>query len=373
MTTRFTFSQGQYNEKRTDSPFAMEPQLHDAGVNGTIVRAKLKKSVWDCLGDNAPPNSTTDVFAVKISRAGRTNQGILEKEFLEAMKKYDVDHKHLVICYTCFEYQENLYFVMPLANGHLNDFMRTHSSKGLNAPSDGSTFKWLLGQMHGLAGALESIHKPGPGLIGWHHDVKPENILYFETAKDGIEFRITDWTTAKICEDGSNDPASEMYGKTPGSTNIGWPAYLPYETLLRATACTPDIWSLGCVFLELFIWFDKGYEALDHDSEDAPGFRQRRRIETRSFLDELKGKIGNPDVAKSEDLDVFYAKDGSLLGVVEAEISSLRKTDGFDFRWNDTIRFIKEMLLSEGKYRPTADVVRLKFMSLEAIELLSDE
>ena len=242
---------------------------------------------------------------------------------------------------------------MDLANGHLDNFMATRSSVEMTK-SHNYPLKWLLTQFHGLTEALNCIHKPGITLMGWHHDIKPENILSSETEEHGIEFRIADWTTAEIR---SYNPYMVRLGQRepPGSTRVGWPAYLPFETLVRETGCAPDVWSLGCVFLEMLVWFEKGYAALDGDADGSLEFRQRRREEVGVFKEELRARVGNVGEARSEDFDVFYRKGGALLSVVEAELRGLRKEDGG--RWNEVVDLVGKMLESEDRARPTAEEV----------------
>lgn len=244
---------------------------------------------------------------------------------------------------------------MDLAIGHLDNFMATRLSAEMNVPPLNSPLKWLLTQFHGLTEALNCIHKPGITLMGWHHDIKPENILFFETEGHGIEFRIADWTTAEICSYNPYMVGLEQ-SEPPGSTQVGWPAYLPFETLVGKTGCAPDVWSLGCVFLEMLVWFEKGYAALYSDADGSPGFRQRRREEVGVFKEELRARVGNGGEARSEDFDVFYRKGGALLNVVEAELRGLRKEDG-EGRWNQVVDLVGKMLESEDRARPTAEGV----------------
>lgn len=355
MDDQFSFSQGLYDLNLTRE---LEPVNSD-GVNGEVVQAKIGTPIWSLLGQNAPPNSTSEYFALKISRSGRKSEGKLEKEFLQELKRHNVRHRHLVVCYLCFECARSLYFVMDLAKGNLDDFMKTYplgntNTDGIASTVSGVNIEWLLRQMHGLAGALAAIHQPSENSIGWHHDIKPQNILYYGEeghvwGKDGyFEFRITDWTTAKI------RPKPSDY--TIGSTDTGWPAYLPEETLRGPTACEPDIWSLGCVFLELLIWFNKGFDALDNGLQSDLGFRQLRSTISESLRRNLKGKLTAPEKASEADYNVFYTADGEPMKYVEMAIDSLDAEDEIrETRMSDLVR---QMLKADPKDRPTAQDVR---------------
>ena len=138
---------------------------------------------------------------------------------------------------------------------------------------------WFLEQLHGLASALKMIHDlthedglaepsspmlqppspvhPGERRAGWHHDLKPENILYFwHTDPPRGNFRISDWGSGKV-----NTYRSGSI-KTPSPN--GTPTYEPPEVIVEGTTSRPhDVWSLGCVFLELLVWALIGFEAVE--------------------------------------------------------------------------------------------------------------
>ena len=220
---------------------------------------------------------------------------------------------------------------------------------------------WLLEQMHGLAGALDAIHRPSRDSIGWHHDIKPQNILYFGEEDDfrvkevHFDFRITDWTTAKIRPRPSGQLKQSTKGQRFGSSEVGWPAYLPAETLEGPTACEPDIWSLGCVFLELLIWFNKGYNALDSENSLDLGFRQLRFTMSKTMRSDLEAKLDGPEHASDADYNVFYRPQGDLKKYVEIAIDSLDAKE--EIRRTGVRGLVRQMLMADPKDRPSAHAV----------------
>ena len=73
---------------------------------------------------------------------------------------------------------------------------------------------WLLDQFQGLSHAIRNIHylenpetgtnllapRQGPRQSGWHHDLKPENMLYFkEINPKGGSFKIADFLDRAKC------------------------------------------------------------------------------------------------------------------------------------------------------------------------------
>ena len=154
--------------------------------------------------------------------------------------------------------------LFPYAQCNLRQYM---SSEGFGLLTKGNIM-WLLRQFRGLAEALKDIHNlsiadtaatastaptlaalpPGTQKAGWHHDLKPENILFFSsTGSARGSFRVADFGSSKI------------HTYRSGSVNTHSPngtlTYEPPEAKIEGAMSRPyDVWSLGCVFLELLIW-----------------------------------------------------------------------------------------------------------------------
>lgn len=160
--------------------------------------------------------------------------------------------------------------LFPYAESNL----REHMERVPFGEPDDETILWLLEQFCGLAGAIRTIHNlsetgtsvSAPNLTlplpaqekksGWHHDIKPENILYFRKMGFKLgEFRIADFGAGKI-----HTYRSRSVNTT--SPN-GTPTYEPPEIQSERSTSRPyDIWSLGCVFLELLTWAVFGSDAV---------------------------------------------------------------------------------------------------------------
>lgn len=138
---------------------------------------------------------------------------------------------------------------------------------------------WFIGQLRGLAHALRDIHNiteaqeppPSPNLASpnqelrksaWHHDVKPENILFFRVtgSKKGV-FKIADFGSGKV----HNLRSGSANTKSPNGTVT----YEPPEALYEGVTSRPyDIWSLGCVILELLLWAVSGFRSVQIFAEE---------------------------------------------------------------------------------------------------------
>lgn len=108
----------------------------------------------------------------------------------------------------------------------------------------------------------ESISKKdGTIAVGFHHDIKLENVLVFggEVIEDRI-MKIGDFGAARI------DISSTVPDSAKGSGRQGTLTNEPPDFKMGGYAFRPyDIWSLGCVFLEFVGWALTPYEdALEH-------------------------------------------------------------------------------------------------------------
>jgi serine/threonine protein kinase len=109
-------------------------------------------------------------------------------------------------------------------------------------------------QLRGLARALHDFHTKSPRKNIFHHDIKPADIL---VCGSDNTLKITDWGCACV-----KSLTAYAGPGTPTSGNKGNPYYLPPECRKGPSSRPHDVWSLGCVFLELLIWFHQGSDEL---------------------------------------------------------------------------------------------------------------
>lgn len=114
----------------------------------------------------------------------------------------------------------------------------------------------ILRQLVGLTDALSAIHK----LSIRHGDLKPENILIFDDTSQIGHWKIADLGSAKSHVD-STDMRPNRTTDTPYATL----SYEPPEVFTepqRPRSRLFDIWSMGCIALELIIWLLYGPRVL---------------------------------------------------------------------------------------------------------------
>jgi serine/threonine protein kinase len=124
--------------------------------------------------------------------------------------------------------------------------------RGKGHEENGITEEWLRGEMLGLAQAVDSIHNLRSGQAGYIKDIKPENIIVFKSRNN--ELQLTDWGCAGVKSLPAGSSSSHK------SINGGDLVYYPPESEIDSerTSRPHDIWSLGCVFFELMVWYCEG-------------------------------------------------------------------------------------------------------------------
>ncbi|EPE24891.1 Protein kinase-like (PK-like) [Glarea lozoyensis ATCC 20868] len=184
------------------------------------------------------------------------------------------NHRNLVKLLCTFCYKREYYLLFPFAESNLRQFWQQHPMPGLSAGMP----QWVLLQCKEISSALYLIHEyqttseqasllnitDDDPIFGRHGDIKPENILL--THQDPTETdKVKQQRICLIADFGLMElhrrPTRSLIA--PDKIN-GSPSYEPPELILRkdiSRAC--DIWSLGCVFLELLTWLVLGWSEVE--------------------------------------------------------------------------------------------------------------
>ncbi|EWG56035.1 serine/threonine protein kinase [Fusarium verticillioides 7600] len=204
-----------------------------------------------------------------------------EATALERLKNHN--SPNLVQPIAAYEYKKQKCLVFPWAHGgDLYKFWEAYQGKTVD-------LKWIISQFTGLCSVLNDLHK----INCRHGDLKPDNILWYRD-KDGLG-------TLKIADLG----LAAFHIKTTGDrrgiqtmTPTGTARYEPPETAENKTGERSrmyDIWSMGCIMLELLIWLTQGIDAVDKLGKATDYFwkrddsSQRYEIhpEVRKYIKEL--------------------------------------------------------------------------------------
>lgn len=198
-------------------------------------------------------------------------------------------HQHLISLLSTYEQSGRFHFIFPWAEADLVRYLeQINPNPSMNHPN----VQWIAAQCHGIADGLCRLHRHqtakvnrawsendrhssgqnGNGLTsqiqlyGRHGDIKLQNVLWFcdpNNVGDRGVLKITDFGLAEF----KTSPA-RLYR---GSSRIGYsPPYQPPECNMRGgrVGQSHDIWSLGCLYLELITWSLGGWD-LVRDFQDA--------------------------------------------------------------------------------------------------------
>lgn len=146
--------------------------------------------------------------------------------------------------------------IFPWASGgNLLNYWEDFEQQRLSSDS----VRWLLGQFKGVCSALEELHENNTR----HGDLKPENILWFKDNNSRGMLQIADLGLAAFHEvEKHTNVRKGIQTITPSGTS----RYEPPEMDKDRNTDNPrsrqyDIWSMGCVLLELLVWLIYGYDS----------------------------------------------------------------------------------------------------------------
>lgn len=226
-----------------------------------------------------------------------------EKNNLERVLQ--LQDPHIVQITMSYRKGSNFNIVFPRAKANLRQCltMPEHSFHLLTTGPLRQAGIW--GQMRGLARALDRIINYDPRvdnsgvvfqsresktdaaqILGYHFDLKPANILVYDE-EDGENniLKISDFGQAKF---------SVRFGDSRTTNPGGTDTYAAPEAITDSESrlnTRYDIWSLGCIFLELVTFLLRKYEGVQ-EFENARRKQVNRQISSRYFdetRDQLRG------------------------------------------------------------------------------------
>lgn len=233
-----------------------------------------------------------------------------------------VKHPNIIELLATYRISGRLNMLFPLAQTNLRTFLRTKHDP---LPSN----KYLFESMRNIASALEAIHNPFISHVGYHHDISPKNILLLDN-----EFKICDFGLSRI----KNQAEGTQLQYRLGSMLYGAPEQTPrfgfeYPMVGRKF----DIWSLGCVFLEIATHVARGPEGIAQ-------FQKKRMsgYDDDFYFVVLESEGGNTTEVKKE---------------IIAWITELKEEDD-EGELSLVLDLVKEMLKNNPEERPNAKRVR---------------
>ncbi|KIW16790.1 hypothetical protein PV08_03980 [Exophiala spinifera] len=200
-------------------------------------------------------------YAVKQFYHDSESRQAFQREVINNKQIARFPHKGITASILSWTMDGECYILYPAAECDLGTFM---SSRAPPRVIDESTTLWFFRRLKDLSDAISHIHMPrslqpkaeSPAIdsnnelfIGCHHDLKPENILVFADEVSGnLTFKLSDFGSASFVPWSDDDDHST-------SPHRGTVMYEAPEVLSRGKDSRPyDLWSLGCIMLELLLW-----------------------------------------------------------------------------------------------------------------------
>lgn len=195
---------------------------------------------------------------MKRFRTTTANANIWKNEsenprFLRRLK-----NPHIIELFKSFECYNSHWLVFSLAKCDLNAYMTSEP------PSSSVNFHtWLFKEMMGICDALQLIHTDldGGKEIGAHMDIKPANVLIFDSSNALLPERSSSYGRFALAEFGLSILHTTKNDDARGSQRCKYVwsrmdrQYAPSEAEIpdrtRFKAASSDIWSFGCILLEV--------------------------------------------------------------------------------------------------------------------------
>uniref|UniRef100_A0A8C9UB29 non-specific serine/threonine protein kinase n=1 Tax=Scleropages formosus TaxID=113540 RepID=A0A8C9UB29_SCLFO len=176
---------------------------------------------------------TNEIVAIKIlkNHPSYARQGQIEVSILARLSTESADDYNFVRAYECFQHKNHTCLVFEMLEQNLYDFLKQNKFSPL-------PLKYIRPVLQQVGTALMKLKSLG--LI--HADLKPENIMLVDPARQPYRVKVIDFGSAShISKAVCSTYLQSRYYRAP-EIILG----LPFSEAI-------DMWSLGCVIAELFL------------------------------------------------------------------------------------------------------------------------
>ncbi|KAI1415563.1 kinase-like domain-containing protein [Hypoxylon sp. FL1857] len=282
--------------------------ITEAGGYGEVSYVEIHSKCHDFRGVFGPLPKAEGPFALK--KLFGTNPTKIEEDFkneLDMLKKFDGNvHPHIVTVLTSFKHGGHYYLLFPWAECDLGRYFENN----YNPITGLETVQWLSEQCLRIMEAVHLIHFP-PGLdrlqprdrlFGRHGDIKAENILVFRSQKGKANLVLSDFGLSSVHHDTSRS-------NIPNQGVSATPGFRPPECDMKDGRISRafDVWTLGCLFLDLLTWL-LGGEALRSKFEEERMTRYINGLDTSIYFEVVATEDGNTGYIVKEQVKRWFAE-----------------------------------------------------------------
>ncbi|KAK2595008.1 hypothetical protein QQS21_007262 [Conoideocrella luteorostrata] len=344
---RETKFQHKFNKNRILPYLEVAKKPTSSGFFGEVSQVMIHPAHIPALKAKLMPGVEGIKIAIKKAKNIDDLAEFFDKEAknLEELRQYK--SHHLIKPIAAYSIHNDRCLIFPWANGgNLSNYWETHDKNRKNQQH----LQWVFDQLVGICSALELLHDNNCR----HGDLKPENILWFRDGNSLGMLQLADLGLAKFHEKEANTRQRDrrnIHTSTPSGTS----RYEPPEMDENRGTTKPrsrqyDIWSMGCIIIELLVWLIHGYE-------DVQTFRKHTRYFWTPF-----GEKGTPTQKYSIDSHVT-----SCLDFMESRIENNKaQRDLLDLvRKKLLIVPVHEIYESKEGYREIARELHRKILDIQ--------
>ncbi|RYP38834.1 hypothetical protein DL768_010752 [Monosporascus sp. mg162] len=314
-------------------PFVGKPEQVGEGGFGEVVKVKILSSQQEFYPQGSNP---VQVIRKRLKSKKITRELNNEKMFLRLLNQ--LQHPNIIRLLGSYTHREEHYFLFPCVDMDLKRFFEEQNRFG--------NFRWdftFYSALRGLSNALSNVHllrlnQEVHGVdfeaIGYHHDIRPANILVSQHT-----FLLADFGLGNL------KPA-DAQSQTPFKPGVG--DYLAPECGDEDQIFTRaiDVWAFGCLMAETATYMQKG-------SAGVKEFSNRRRSPARRarWYDRM-----------------FYGHDGNAKDEVKEWLKLLADGKSDECLTSSLVALSLQALIGNPDLRPkiTHFCERLTFLSMKA-------
>lgn len=233
------------------------------------------------------------LYALKVFKKDveSSEEGLINEA--RVLRKLVSRGQNLILYRAIWTHNSRLYMLFDLAEGSLKERLSKPRTAIRNWSEENGFALTLIRLLRGIAQGVRHIHRSARlqethdtrgsdylaepeqnrAWTGYHHDLKPANILYLQDDQGQEVWKISDFGTARLSKVAGSGTGDRSIGTT---SDRGDQVYKSPDYRMKASSSRPsDIWSLGCIFLEVLLW---AFHLAKLDPKVEGSFEQKRLI-----------------------------------------------------------------------------------------------